>query len=177
MTLIPFLVIFVKIFIFLNKSRAYRIPLCVLFLLSVFFIAESSVFAQDSWWKDKKYKSEAKQKKSNECKLVYINISDGLMYSNVNYITPFFQNEVYLSINDTEKGYYNREQTTYIIESFLASNPVSSFKWKNSSRAENYAFAIGKYKYKKSGFINTYTVSISLKYVNELWLIDQIIVN
>jgi hypothetical protein len=135
------------------------------------------VFSQDSWWKDKKYKSEEKQRKSNECKLVYINISDGLMYSNATYISPFFQNEVYLSINNDEKGYYNREQAIYIVESFLASNPVSSFKWKNSSRAENYAFAIGKYKYKKSGFINTYTVSVSLKYVNDLWMIDQIIVD
>lgn len=134
-------------------------------------------FSQDSWWKNKKYKSEEKQRKYNQCKLVYVNISDGLMYGNVTYITPFFQNEVYLSINSSEKGYYNREQTIYIVESFLGANPVSSFKWKNSSVAENYAFAIGKYKYKKSGFINTYTVSVSLKYINDLWLIDQVIVN
>lgn len=148
-------------------------------LIAVFMLSFSSgeIYAQDSWWKNKKFKNQEKQKKYENCKLAYINISDGLMYSNVNYIIPFFQNEVYLSINDTEKGYYNREQTAFIVESFLNSNPVSSFKWKNSSVAENYAFAIGKYKYKKSGFINTYTISVSLKYINELWLIDQVIVN
>jgi hypothetical protein len=146
-------------------------------LLALFAFFTGNSFSQDSWWKNKKYKSEDKQKKYNECKLVFINIADGLMYSNVTYISPFFQNEVYLSINNSEKGYYNREQTIYIVESFLNASPVSSFKWKNSSVAENYAFAIGKYKYKKSGFINTYTVSISLKYVNDLWLIDQVIVN
>jgi|SRR5688572_26436030 hypothetical protein len=136
-----------------------------------------NVLSQDSWWKNKKYKSGEKQMKYDGCKLVYMNIADGLMYSNVTYISPFFQNEVYLSINSSEKGYYNREQTIYIVESFLSASPVSSFKWKNSSVAENYAFAIGKYKYKKSGFINTYTVSVSLKYINDLWLIDQVIVN
>ncbi len=146
-------------------------------MLALLAICTNYTFSQDSWWKNKKYKSEDKQKKYNECKLVYINIADGLMYSNVTYISPFFQNEVYLSINNSEKGYYNREQAIYIVESFLSSSPVSSFKWKNSSVAENYGFAIGKYKYKKSGFINTYTVSISLKYINDLWLIDQVIVN
>ncbi len=148
--------------------------LLLIFLMGAF---SHTALSQDSWWKNKKYKSTEKQKKYNDCKLVYINIADGLMYSNVTYISPFFQNEVYLSINTSEKGYYSREQTVYIVESFLNASPVSSFKWKNSSVADNYAFAIGKYKYKKSGFINTYTVSISLKYTDDLWLIDQVIVN
>ena len=141
----------------------------------IFFAGES--FSQDTWWKEKKYKSEQKQKKFNSCKLVFINISDGLMYSNATYINPYFQNEVYMNIQNSEKGYYNREQSSYIIENFLSSYPVSSFKWKNSSTSENYAFALGKYKYKKGGVINTFTISVSLKYINDLWLIDQIIVN
>lgn len=134
-------------------------------------------YSQDSWWKDKKYKSEEKRVKFNNCKLTFLSIADGLMYNNVTYISSFFQNEIYLSTEDSEKGYYNREQSAYIIESFFTSYPVSSFKWKNSSRSEKYAFALGKYKYKKGGFISTYTISVSLKYVNDLWLIDQIIVN
>jgi hypothetical protein len=148
-----------------------------LILFICFSLSGARLLSQDNWWKDKKYKSEEKQKKFNNCKLVFINISDGLIYNNVTYITPYLQNDVYLSIQNSEKGYYSREQCTYIIESFLNNNPVSSFKWRSSSRSENYAFATGKYKYKKNGFINTYTFSVSLKYINNLWLIDQIIVN
>ncbi len=144
-------------------------------LLVLICISES--YSQDSWWKDKKYKSEEKQQKFNECKLAFLNIADGLMYSNVTYISPYFQNEIYLSMQNDEKGYFNREQSAYIIENFLNTYPVSSFKWRNSSRSERYAFALGKYKYKKGGFISTFTISVSLKYVNDLWLIDQIIVN
>ncbi len=140
-------------------------------------MAYKNAYSQDSWWKDKKYKSEEKQSKFNNCKSVFLSIADGLMYSNVTYINPFFQNEIYLSMDNSEKGYYNREQSSYIIESFFTSYPVSSFKWKNSSRSEKYAFALGKYKYKKGGFISTFTVSVSLKYINDLWQIDQIIVN
>ncbi|HMQ79722.1 MAG TPA: DUF4783 domain-containing protein [Ignavibacteria bacterium] len=151
-----------------------------IYLLSVFYVIAIScgdAYSQDSWWKEKKYKSEDKQKKFENCKHVFLSIADGLMYSNVTYISPFFQNEIYLSLQDSEKGYYNREQSGYIIENFLQSFPVSSFKWKNSSRSERYAFALGKYKYKKGGFISTFTISVSLKYLNDLWLIDQVIVN
>ncbi|MCI0449482.1 MAG: DUF4783 domain-containing protein [Chlorobi bacterium] len=149
----------------------------ILQFILVYFSLADELFAQDNWWKEKKYKSEEKQKKFNNCKLVFLSISDGLVYGNVSYISPYFQNEVYLNIQNTEKGYYNREQCSYILESFISNNPVSSFKWRNSSRSENYAFAVGKYKYKKNGFINNFLISVSLKYINDLWLIDQIIVN
>ncbi|HWA05786.1 MAG TPA: DUF4783 domain-containing protein [Ignavibacteria bacterium] len=152
----------------------------IIYLFAAFFtiaISCGDAYSQDSWWKEKKYKSEDKQKKFENCKHVFLSIADGLMYSNVTYISPFFQNEIYLSLQNSEKGYYNREQSGYIIENFLQSFPVSSFKWKNSSRSERYAFALGKYKYKKGGFISTFTISVSLKYLNDLWLIDQVIVN
>jgi len=148
-----------------------------LLLLFIIVMCSDGIRAQDSWWKEKKYKTEEKQKKFNDCKLAFLNIADGLMYTNVTYVSPYFQNEIYLSIQNSEKGYYNREQSIYIIENFFSTYPVSSFKWKNSSRSERYAFALGKYKYKKGGFISTFTISVSLKYVNDLWLIDQIVVN
>lgn len=147
----------------------------IVLFLSV--IAYHNVYSQDAWWKEKKYKSEEKQVKFNNCKLAFLNIADGMMYANVTYISPYFQNEIYLSMESSEKGYYNREQSGYIIDNFLSTYPVSSFKWKNSSRSEKYAFALGKYKYKKGGFISTFTISVSLKYINDLWLIDQVIVN
>ncbi len=154
-----------------------RISIYLLAALFVVLFYHKDVYSQDAWWKDKKYKTEEKQTKFENCKHVFISIADGLMYSNVTYISPFFQNEIYLSLQNSEKGYYNREQSGYIIESFMQSFPVSSFKWKNSSRSERYAFALGKYKYKKGGFISIFAISVSLKYINELWQIDQVIVN
>ena len=99
------------------------------------------------------------------------------MYANVSYITPYLQNEVYISVKNEDKGYYNRDQARYIIENFFTVYPSDSFKWKNSYRSESYAFANGKYIYKKDGYLNKYNISISLKYLNDLWLIDQIVVN
>jgi len=146
-------------------------------MLILIFFTTININAQDNWWKDKRYRSDEKRERANSCKLVFMNISDGLTYSNATYITPYFGNEVYLNMKSDEKGYFNTEQSRFIVENFLSNNPVSSFRWKASSHSDNYAFAIGKYKYQKDGFINTYTISVSLKYFNELWIIDQVIVN
>ncbi len=134
-------------------------------------------FAQDSWWKDKKYKTEAKRVKFANCKKVFVNIADGLNLSNVYMVIPYFGSEVYLNILNDEKGYYSPDQTKYILENFFSNNQVYNFKWRMSSRTENYAFASGKYKYSKNGYINNYSLSVSLKFINETWLIDQIIIN
>ena len=134
-------------------------------------------FAQDNWWKDKKYKTEAKRVKFANCKKVFVNIADGLNLSNVYMVIPYFGSEVYLNILNDEKGYYSPDQTKYILENFFSNNQVYNFKWRMSSRTENYAFASGKYKYSKNGYINNYSLSVSLKFINETWLIDQIIIN
>lgn len=150
----------------------------IFFSITLFlFICVSGTYSQSNWWKDKKYKSKEQQQKFDNCKYTFLSISDGLMYSNVNYITPYFQNEVYISVKNGDKGYYNIDQAKYIIEDFLTNFPPDSFKWKNSYRSESYAFAGGKYIYKKNGYLNKYLITISLKYINDLWLIDQIIVN
>ncbi len=149
----------------------------LMFLLLAYLASSQTAIAQDSWWKNKKYKTEAKRLKFASCKQAFVNIGDGFLYSNVYNITPYFDSDVYLSIMNEDKGYYNQEQGRYILDGYFSANPVASFKWKNSSASENYAFAVGKYKFKKNGYINTSTVSVSLKYVNDSWLIDQININ
>ena len=147
------------------------------FLVIFCFVLTENSFSQDSWWKDKKYKTEAKRVKFANCKKVFVNIADGLNLSNVYMVIPYFGSEVYLNILNDEKGYYSPDQTKYILENFFSNNQVYNFKWRMSSRTENYAFASGKYKYSKNGYINNYSLSVSLKFINETWLIDQIIIN
>ena len=149
----------------------------ILTIIIFSFLLAGKNYSQYGWWKDKKYKSKEQQQKYDNCKYTFVNISDGFMYSNVNYIIPYLQNEVYISIKNEDKGYYNTDQSRYIIEDFLSKYHSDSFKWKNSVRSENYAFANGKYVYKKDGYLNKLYISVSLKYINDLWLIDQIIIN
>lgn len=155
-----------------NRSVLYPI---IIFLL--FIALSKSAFSQDGWWKDKRFKTEEKREKYYNCKSAFVNIGDGFFYANSYNISPYFSGEVYLEIPNADKGSYDQEQCRYIIDNFLTSNPVSSFKWKSSTVSDNYAFAIGKYKYKLNGYISTSTVSVSLQYINSQWLIDQIIIN
>jgi len=148
-----------------------------LIILLFSFVFGGKIYSQYGWWKDKKYKTKEQQQKFDNCKYTFINIGDGFMYANVSYISPYFQNEVYISLKSEDKGYYNREQANYIIENFFSIYVSDSFKWKNSYRSETYAFANGKYVYKKDGYLNKFNISVSLKYLNDLWLIDQIVVN
>jgi len=151
----------------------------VLFIVLILFgfVLTGKLYSQDNWWKEKKYRSEEKRQKFLNCKNVFINIGEGLNYANVYALTPYFGTDVYLNILDNEKGYYSYEQTRLIIDNFLTNNAVYEFSWRISSRSENYAFASGKYKYKRNGYLNSYDFSVSLKYINGGWLIDQIIIN
>jgi hypothetical protein len=149
--------------------------LSIVFCILLIFNSQS--FSQDNWWKNKKYKSKEKQQKYDNCKITFLNIADGFLYNNVTYISPYIQNELYLNLPNTERGNYSKQQSIYIIESFFNNFRVYSFKWRNASASELYAFAMGRYKYQRNGFINTFTVSVSLKYTNNLWLIEQILVN
>ncbi len=147
------------------------------FLLLLAIVMAGTLHAQDNWWKDKRFRTEEKRQKYGSCKAAFMNIGDGFLYSNVFNITQYFDSEVYLSIMNDDKGYFNEEQSRFILDGFMSDNPVASFRWKNSSVSENYAFATGKYKFKRNGYINTSEISVSLKYVNGTWLIDQISIN
>jgi len=155
--------------------KSLKVPLILIAGVLVLFPLKS--YSQDSWWKDKKYKSEAKRQKFAECKRVFIEIGDGFKYGNVYYIVPNFGSEVYINFFDNEIGYYSPDQAQFIVENFLTSNRAESFRWKVSNATDTYAFALGKYKYKKNGYLKTFDVSASLKYVENKWLIEQLIVN
>jgi uncharacterized protein DUF4783 len=149
----------------------------LLFLIIFQFFFTTKTYSQDSWWKNKRYSSEAKRLKFAECKKVFVDIADGISYSNVYMIVPYFGSEVYLNFVENEKGYYSPDQAQFIMDNFFTNYPASSFKWKVSNATENFAFALGKHKYKKNGYSNKFDVSVSLKYFNNKWLIDQVIVN
>lgn len=149
----------------------------LLFTIFLFIHTTSTVYAQDNWWKDKKYKNEAQKQKYLNCKRTFIALSEAINYSNANIIQGYCQEEIYLNLLEADKGYYKVDQIKYILEGFFSNYPVNSFKWTSSTKSDKLAFALGKYKYSSNGFVNTYNLSISLKYFNNLWLIEQIIVN
>jgi len=154
-----------------------RNPLFVLTLLILSFVLVHNSSAQDSWWKDKKYKDEFTRQKYALCKKTFKDIATSLSYQQVSGMSKYFDEQVYLNVISNEKGYYSSSQAELIVTDFMDYFKVINFAFKRSTRYNTYAFATGKYKYSINGNKNELEVSISLKFYNDVWYIDQIMIN
>ena len=134
-------------------------------------------YSQDKWWKEKKYKSESAKIKYDLCKKTFKDIANGFLYGNVNYINAYFDSQVYLNVISNEKGYYSSSQAELILSDFMEYFTVESFRYKRSSTFNTYAFVNGIYSYRIGSGKRQLNATISLKYYNGNWYIDQINLN
>lgn len=148
----------------------------ILFTL-VYFAPANKAVSQDKWWKDKNFKNEHLRAKYDLCKKTFKDIGYGFSISNVNHINQYFDEQVYLNIISTEKGYYSPNQAEIIITEFMDYFKVDEFKFITSKRYNTYAFVNGKYYYRLGNGKRTLDVTISLKYLNDKWYLDQININ
>ena len=149
----------------------------ILFIFAVFFIIYGNLNAQDDWWKDKKYKDDKTKAKYALCKKTFKDISSGFNTLNVNKINAYFGSEVYLNVISNDKGYYSPNQAEFILTDFMDYFKVVSFKYKHSYFKNTFAFALGKYIYDRGSGKRELNASVSLKYKDEKWIIDQISLN
>jgi hypothetical protein len=150
----------------------------IFLLVYVFFIISGSdLKAQDDWWKDKKFKDDKLKAKYSLCKKTFKDIAYGFNYQSINQINVYFGNEVYINIISNDRGYYSTNQAELILTDFMDYFRVSSFKYKHSYLKNSFAFAIGKYIYDIGGGKRELSASILLKYVDGVWIIDQISIN
>ncbi len=154
-----------------------RYPLFILILIFFSFFLLESASAQDGWWKEKKYKDDFTRQKYALCKKTFKDIGSVFSYQQVSGISRYFDEQVYLNLISYEKGYYSSSQAELILSEFIDYFRVASFAFIRSTRYNTYAFAVGKYKYSINGNKNELEVSVSLKFYNDAWFIDQIMIN
>lgn len=155
----------------------YKTILFCFFTVISIFLLQDDLCSQDKWWKEKRYKNESARIKYELCKKTFKEIASGFMYNNINYINPFFDNQVYLNVLSNEKGYYSSSQAELILIDFMDYFTIESFKYLRSSRFNTYAFVNGIYSYRVGSDRHDLNVTISLKYNNNKWYIDQITLN
>jgi hypothetical protein len=151
--------------------------ICLTSLLIGFIFSVNSAFSQDDWWKDKKYKDDETKKKYDLCKKTFKEISNGFSASSISLINRYFGDEIFLDVLGTEKGYYSPGQAEYIITDFMDYFKVVSVKYLRSYHKNSYAFVMGKYFYNLGSGKRELKLSISLKFRNDIWYIDQINLN
>jgi hypothetical protein len=143
----------------------------------MFFIVCANVNAQDDWWKDKKCKDEKTKAKYALCKKTFKDIASGFNIQSVNRINIYFGSEVYLNIISNDKGYYSPNQAELILTDFMDYFKVVNFKYKHSYSKNSFAFALGSYTYDRGSGKRSLNASVSLKYKDDKWIIDQISLN
>ena len=148
-----------------------------IFLFVFFFFTGNLLKAQDDWWKDKKFKDDKQKAKYTLCKKTLKDIAYGFSYQNISYINKYFGSEVYLNVISNDRGYYSSNQAELILTDFMDYFKVVSFKYKHSYLKNSFAFAMGKYIYDRGGGKRELNASISLKYEDDVWIIDQININ
>jgi hypothetical protein len=146
-------------------------------LLVAFIFVSNSAFSQEDWWKDKKYKNDETKRKYELCKKTFKEISNGFTYSSISTISGYFGPEVFLDVLGTEKGYYSSGQAEYIVSDFMDYFKVTSVKYVRSYHKNSYAFVMGKYFYNIGTGKRELKLSISLKFRDDRWYIDQINLN
>ncbi|MFA5011862.1 MAG: DUF4783 domain-containing protein [Ignavibacteria bacterium] len=151
--------------------------LAILFSFMILLTIPAESYSQDSWWKEKKFKTENAKKKYELCKKTFKEISNGFSYGSVSLISKYFNGEVFLDIMSNEKGYYSTGQAEYIVSDFIDYFKVTSVKLINSYYKNSYAFVMGKYSYNIGSGKRELKLSVSLKYQNYSWYIDQINLN
>ncbi len=149
----------------------------ILSSLLIVFLFSGNSYSQDDWWKGKKYKTEENKKKYELCKKTFKEIANGFSYSSVGLITKYFNGEVFLDIIGNEKGYYSTGQAEYILSDFIDYFKVTNVKLVTSYHKNSYAFVMGKYFYNIGSGKRELKMSLSLKYRNYTWFVDQINLN
>jgi len=155
------------------KKSTLLFPIVITLIL--FF--NNDTFSQDKWWKEKKYKNEATRTKYELCKKTFKDIGYGFLSKNINFINLYFDSQVYLNIITNEKGYYSPNQAEIILLDFMEYFTIDNIKYQRSSKFNTYAFVNGVYTYIIGSGKRSLGVTISLKYSNGKWLIDQININ
>jgi hypothetical protein len=162
---------------FTIRNQVRLSTLIALLLFAFISLSAGNSVSQAKWWKDKKYKNEAARAKYELCKRTFEEVEKGLSYFNTSYISQYFSSLVYLDIFGNEKGFYSPSQAEIILSNFMDNFPVQDFSYKSSSRYNNYASAKGPYEFRKGNTRGSFSGTVSLKYKDKQWFVDQIIIN
>lgn len=133
-----------------------------------------NALSQEKWWNDKKYPNTIKYK---ECKLTFENVANGFKNSNIDKIIRYFDTEIYFDILGFESGFYSINQAEQILIDFFNYFNVINFYYVKSFVSVNSAFAIGYCVYSKNSTTVKINASITLKYKESSWYLEQIILN
>ncbi len=149
--------------------------ICLHFVFSLMFVGTftAEFYSQDNNI-SKKLNSQSKFHFEN---VIFQEIENGIVESDVSKIARYFSPKPYLSFSNGVTGYYSSNQAYYILEDFFNIYKVISFKFDHKKNDNSVSYATGIYYYESRGKRDSAQVYITLSKLGDNWFITQISIN
>jgi len=115
--------------------------------------------------------------KADDFRQVLKQIEKGFIQNNVKLFADYFNDNCYLSLNNGVSGYYTSSQAYYIFEKYFLNNKIIEYKVNDSSINNNQVIVEVSIKYIVNGITNNGQVLITLKNINNKFLITQFFIS
>lgn len=105
------------------------------------------------------------------------NIIEGIVTGNVNQISRYFAQQVYISLRTGEKGYYSNNQAYYLLDNFFRVYSPINFQTTSRMIEGSMPYLSGRLFCRFKGSIETYQVYLNLYWNGFRWEITQLSIN
>ncbi|OGU54405.1 MAG: hypothetical protein A2V66_00115 [Ignavibacteria bacterium RBG_13_36_8] len=121
--------------------------------------------------------SQQEKPSSKEARNILLKIEEGINSGRVDLFSNFFGEKTYLSLVNGHTGYFSSSQAYYVLKDFLTIYKPYNFKLTSIVANTTNPFASGILRYSIKGIRGNAMVFISLKYLDDRWIITQITIN
>lgn len=109
--------------------------------------------------------------------IIFNDIESGISSNDVKKLSKYFSPQPYISLINGVNGYYSSNQAYYILEDFLNTYKVLSFKINERKIDESVSSAKGEYYFEKKGKREIAHLYVTLSKSGSKWQITQISIN
>lgn len=115
--------------------------------------------------------------KAEDLQTVLKQIEKGFIQNDVNLFSEYFSDNCYLSLNYGVSGYYTASQTYYLFEKYFFNSKTIEFKINDIGKGNNQVLVEATLKYSSAGITYSGQALITLKNINNKFLITQIFIS
>jgi len=109
--------------------------------------------------------------------IIFYDIEAGINTNDVKKISKYFSPQPYISLINGVNGYYSSNQAYYILEDFIDTYKVVSFKIGETKLDQSISSAKGEYYFERKGKREVAHLYLTLSKSGSKWQITQISIN
>lgn len=105
---------------------------------------------------------------------IFQSVQHGITQGNVKVFSQHFGSQVFVSLPSGENGYFSANQAYSILQNYLGSRRIQSFRFSTYGESETAPYATGPGRFEARGNAETVQVYASLSTLNGRWILSQV---